>query len=317
MEYQYHQSIVAVFDNRSAAESARNDLIAAGVSAGDVQIRDAQTSSTGTTHARPTPTRDDLKKDEPGFFEWLFGADSSSSRYGGYGYEDRYRDAYAQHNDYYRQAVTERGRTILTVTAIDDEREYNRICDAIERHNPIDVDAEGGEQIAAYHHPEWQQGQADGTYTSDKLERTTRNEDLEQAESRIPIAKEELHVGKRQIRRAKAYRIRTEVKEVPVEQDVRLRDEKVTIERRPTSGTTTSGDAFRERTVEVHEMHEEPVVEKRVKAQEEVVVRKEVGERVEKVRDTVRETKVDIDRAAAGDKPQERDTGPLGPSRKP
>ena len=33
MEYQYHQSIVAVFDNRSAAESARNDLIAAGVSA--------------------------------------------------------------------------------------------------------------------------------------------------------------------------------------------------------------------------------------------------------------------------------------------
>ena len=50
-----------------------------------------------------------------------------------------------------------------------------------------------------------------------------------------------------------------------------------------------------------------------MKAQEEVVVRKEVGERVEKVRDTVRETKVDIDRAAAGDKPQERDTGPLGP----
>ena len=122
--------------------------------------------------------------------------------------------------------------------------------------------------------------------------------------------------GKRQVRRARAYRIRTEVNEVPVEQDVRLRDEKVTIERRPASGTTPSGDAFRERTAEVHEIHEEPVVEKRVKTQEEVVVRKEVGERVEKVRDTVRETKVDIDRAAAGDKPLERDIT-HSPSRKP
>ena len=51
-----------------------------------------------------------------------------------------------------------------------------------------------------------------------------------------------------------------------------------------------------EREIEVVERHEEPFAEKRMTANEEVVVRKEVVERPETVRGTVRETKVEVDK---------------------
>jgi hypothetical protein len=43
-------------------------------------------------------------------------------------------------------------------------------------------------------------------------------------------------------------------------------------------------------------IHEEPVVEKRARQVEEVVVHRDANERVETVRDSVRETKVDVDK---------------------
>jgi stress response protein YsnF len=120
----------------------------------------------------------------------------------------------------------------------------------------------------------------------------------EQTEQVIPIAKEELAVGKRASERR--YRVRTYVVETPVEEQVRLRDERVIVERRPASSEVTSGaGAMQEREFEVTERHEEPVVEKRARQVEEVVVRREANERVETVRDTVRETKVDVDKEPA------------------
>jgi stress response protein YsnF len=65
---------------------------------------------------------------------------------------------------------------------------------------------------------------------------------------------------------------------------VKLRDERVIVERRPASGTVGSDvGAMQERVFEVTERHEEPVVEKRAREAEEVVVRKEADERVETV----------------------------------
>jgi stress response protein YsnF len=110
--------------------------------------------------------------------------------------------------------------------------------------------------------------------------------------------KEELAVGKTASERR--YRIRTYVVETPVEEQVKLRDERVIVERRPASGTVGSdAGAMQERVFEVTERHEEPVVEKRARETEEVVIRKEADERVETVRDTVRETKVDVDKEPA------------------
>jgi len=142
----------------------------------------------------------------------------------------------------------------------------------------------------------------------------------------IPITKEELRIGKRQVQSTKAYRVSATVVEVPVEQQVNLRAETVVIERRPTQGTTVrGGQSFQDHTIEVHEMYEEPVVGKVVTQAEEVVIYKTLSERTATIRDTVRETRVNVEeqkaqsrpraeikaereaefQAAAGDKPRE------------
>src|SRR5690349_957350 len=96
----------------------------------------------------------------------------------------------------------------------------------------------------------------------------------------IPVTKEELRIGKRQVQSAKAYRVSATVVEVPVEQQVNLRAETVVIERRPTTGTTVrGGQSFQDQTIEVHEMYEEPVVGKVVTQSEELVIYKTLSER--------------------------------------
>jgi uncharacterized protein (TIGR02271 family) len=120
----------------------------------------------------------------------------------------------------------------------------------------------------------------------------------------IPITKEELRIGKRQVQSAKAYRVSATVVEVPVEQQVNLRAETVVIERRPTQGTTVrGGQSFQDHTIEVYEMYEEPVVGKVVTQAEEVVIYKTLSERTATVRDTVRETRVNVEQPKAKAKP--------------
>ena len=90
-------------------------------------------------------------------------------------------------------------------------------------------------------------------------------------------------------------RVESRVEEVPVEQDVQLREERVHVERRPVDRPVTDADAaFREGSIEVTERAEEAVVAKEARVVEEVVVNKEVGERTETVRDTIRRTDVDV-----------------------
>jgi stress response protein YsnF len=57
---------------------------------------------------------------------------------------------------------------------------------------------------------------------------------------------------------------------------------------------TAPGGAFEERTIEVRETEELPVVEKTAKVVEEVTIRKEATERKETVRDTVRRDEVEV-----------------------
>src|SRR4051794_36068765 len=112
----------------------------------------------------------------------------------------------------------------------------------------------------------------------------------------IPIPKEELQVGKRQVQGAKVYRVSTTVVEVPVEEQIKLRAETVVIERRPTIGTTVrGGESFQDRVVEVHEMYEEPVIGKVITQAEEMVIYKTLSERTATVRETVRQTRINVD----------------------
>ncbi|MBP2295599.1 YsnF/AvaK domain-containing protein [Azospirillum rugosum] len=128
-------------------------------------------------------------------------------------------------------------------------------------------------------------------------------------EEHIPVVEEQINVGKRTVERG-SVRVRSYVIETPVEEQVRLRDETVTVERRPVDRAVgeVPPEAFRERTIEVTETDEEAVVEKATRVREEVVIRKEAEERAQTVSDTVRRTEVEIDdNRSGGDRPLDRD----------
>ncbi len=129
--------------------------------------------------------------------------------------------------------------------------------------------------------------------------RARRSESGEAHEASIPVVEEELDVGKRQVERG-GVRVRRYVTEEPVEKQVTVRDESVHVDRRPADRTlrgAETGDAFREETVEMTETTEDVIVDKRARVIEEVVLSKDVDERTETVRDTVRRTDVEVERA--------------------
>ena len=82
-----------------------------------------------------------------------------------------------------------------------------------------------------------------------------------EGEQVLPLSEEQLDVGKRTVDRG-TTRVRRYVVEKPAEENVTLRGERVTVERRqPLETTATPGTgAFEERVVEVRETAEEPVV---------------------------------------------------------
>jgi uncharacterized protein (TIGR02271 family) len=131
-------------------------------------------------------------------------------------------------------------------------------------------------------------------------DRTTRaGSDTEQV---IPVTEEQLHVGKRAVERG-GVRVHTRIVETPVEEQVRLRDETVQVERRVVDRPAGDvGNAFQERTIEVRETDEEAVVAKTARVTEEVVVRKDVEERAQTVSDTVRRTEVEVEDNRSGNR---------------
>jgi stress response protein YsnF len=118
-----------------------------------------------------------------------------------------------------------------------------------------------------------------------------------QEEVTIPVVEEDVSIGKREVERGHV-RIYSRVTEQPVEESVRLREEKVTVERRPADRPATEADfaAAGKDVIELTEKAEEPVVTKRARVVEEVVVHKDVTEHTETVRGTERHTDVDVQR---------------------
>ncbi len=113
-------------------------------------------------------------------------------------------------------------------------------------------------------------------------------------ETTIPVIKEELQVGKREVETG-GIRLRSRIVEKDISKDINLREENVQVERNTVDRPASAGD-FREGEIEVREHAEVPVVSKEARVVEEVSLNKEVTERDETISDTVRNTEVDIDR---------------------
>ena len=119
------------------------------------------------------------------------------------------------------------------------------------------------------------------------------------ADDTLRVVEERLRVGKREVARG-AVRVRSYVVERPVEEQVHLHEERVTLERRPVDRPAVPGDIETgARTLEAVGRAEEAVVAKEARVVEEIGIRKEASDRVETVRDSVRKTEVEVDDTTA------------------
>lgn len=95
----------------------------------------------------------------------------------------------------------------------------------------------------------------------------------------IPIVEEELNVGKREVETGRV-RVRSRIIERPVEQTLRLREERVNVERTPTDRPATESDfATSQDEIEIRTTAEIPVIDKEARVVEEVRLNKDVRER--------------------------------------
>jgi stress response protein YsnF len=134
-----------------------------------------------------------------------------------------------------------------------------------------------------------------------------------QEEVTIPVVEEDLTVGTREVERGHV-RIYSRITEQPVEEVVRLREERVTVERRPVDRPATEADlaAAQQAGIELTETAEEPVVTRRARVVEEVIVQKEATERTETVHGTERHTEVEVQREPEDATTAQRATAPQG-----
>lgn len=131
----------------------------------------------------------------------------------------------------------------------------------------------------------------------------------EQSQS-VPIIEEELEVGKQQVGKGKV-RVTSRLEETPVHEEVDLREEHAAIKRRAVDRPIDPEDvdAMGERSVEIEETAERPVVGKSARVAEEIEVGKESVEETRMVEDTVRHTEVDVEKEPARSTQRKRGSG--------
>jgi len=181
----------------------------------------------------------------------------------------------------------QQGGSLIILQALND-RDAETAADILDRHNVVDISQRMGG---------FQRQSIERTTTSTASSGTAMNSNLYNGQDvAIPIIEEELHVGKREVEGG-GVRVNTRVEEVPVNEQVTLRDEQVDIHRKRVDRPVTEADmaAVQSGTFEVREHDEEAVVDKQARVVEEVHIRKDVQERTENIQDTVRRTDVDVD----------------------
>jgi hypothetical protein len=124
-----------------------------------------------------------------------------------------------------------RGGVLLTARV--DDAQYAPAVDALERTQPVNID----EQSSAWRQSGWTGFDESATPVSVGLSAGPGGKLA--AETAIPVIEEELQVGKRQVE-AGRVRVRSDVVETPVQESVALRDEHVSVERRPAAGAPRS-----------------------------------------------------------------------------
>jgi len=194
------------------------------------------------------------------------------------GYWESFKEAlgFGSSDEAYYQEGLRRGGTLVSVRA--DDSRIDRIAEIMGRNGAVDID----KQALQWRESGWAGASHPSAGTGE-------------AGVAIPVVEEKLKVGKRDVKRG-GVRVYKYVSETPVEETVRLRDETVRVERQPADRPVTADvDLFKEETIELAEVDEEPVVSKQARVVEEVTIFKDVEERAATITDTIRRTDVNVE----------------------
>jgi len=302
------QTVIGLFNKSADAQQAVQRLLSNGFTNDNVDISLGTTSgNTGSTNFNLDD--DDREEHESGisrFFKNLFGDDDDE--------------------DVNKYSKASRGKSIVTVHAMSDE-EARRASDILDDSGAADVDEDANEYdyrttgtgaapVGAFNEttgtsitPDLTTGSTTGSTTgtdyTDTTSSTNRDftgtsdrdiRDRDITDKKIPIIEENIEVGKRAVQTG-GVRVRSRIVEKPVEEDLRLRTERVYVQRNPVDRPASDADftSFKEGEIELKEHAEVPVVNKEARVVEEISLGKDVDERTETVRDTVRKTEVDVD----------------------
>jgi len=249
------QTVIGIFDKASEAQDAIEQLINKGFTRNNIDV----STQSASDYADTNRDDDDSVGDSIGsFFSNLFGDNDDSKKY---------------------SRVARRGSVVTVHAQSTDEAE--QAADILDEYGATDVD----ERVKEFNYSAT--ASTEDTTLSDKTNNTNAS---------LPVIEEELQVGKRTIQTGGA-RLRSRIIERPVEESLRLREERVRVDRNSVNRPASEAELanFKEGQIEMIEHAEVPVVSKEARVVEEISLSKEVEEREETIRDTVRKTEVEIE----------------------
>lgn len=275
-----YEKIVTLYDTAEHAEAARRNLEAAGFAPSDISLINTKTLSIAGDKLR-----------DPGLWHRLFGRDIQQYEAALYG------------------RSVEAGGTVLTIRV--PETETARATAILNAHQSVDVIKRAEQQglikaaaptptptkpaIAAMPVARSEAPPVAATPPVPNVATASNGEEV------LALAEERFNVGKRVIQDG-TTRIRRFVTETPVEAQVTLHEEHARVVRRAiTDPNYIRNLDWTDKTIEITETAEEPVVTKSAHVAEEVVIQREGSDHVKTLRDKVRRQEVEVEHVSRND----------------
>jgi stress response protein YsnF len=259
-----YEKIVTLYDTAEHAEAARRDLEGAGFAPGEISMISSKTLGLAGD-----------RLGEPGLWHKLFGRDIE------------------QHEATIYGRTVEAGGVVLTIRV--PETEAGRATAILNAHRSVDLRkrAEQAGLIGAT--------PAMAAKPVARPAPVTATAGAVSGEQVLALAEEKINVGKRVVQEG-TTRIRRFVTETPVEAQVTLHEEHTRVLRRASTDPNFLRNIdWTDKTIEVTETIEEPVVTKSVQITEEVVIQREGSDHVKTLRDKVRRQQVEVERVGVGE----------------
>lgn len=270
-----HEKIVTLFDSAIQAEAAKRNLVKAGFSDRDISLISGERLQEEGHSIR-----------HPSIWQRLFGHSVDKEQ-----------------ADVYTRAM-DKGGVVLTIRT--EEEKLARAMTILHSHDSVDVPSRMQSSVengttAPGINPTTAGQQFAGETNDRQVEprRTSLTGDESEADI-LRLAEEQVQVGKRLVSEG-STRVRRYTVTDTVSEDISLHEQHADIFRRSVNEPALAGEVdWSEKTVEVAETHEQPVINKTTHVKEEVVVRTDGSDRTETINDTVRRQEVDIDHARGG-----------------